>query len=349
MTQLINRQWRLKSHPVGYIKETDFEWLEELVPELQEGELLIRNIYLSLDPANRSWVNPSRVSHYVKPVGLGDVMRGITIGVVEKTRNTKYEVGAIVSGLLGWQDYAISNGRGLSNLSLLLKSADVPLSAFLNIFGMIGLTAYFGLLDIGQPKEGETLVVSAAAGAVGSLVGQLGKIIGCRVIGIAGTAEKCDWLLNTLGFDGAINYKKESVYESVKKLCPDGVDIYFDNVGGEILDAVLGNIALHGRIIICGMISMYNATKSVAGPSNFAKTITKRVKIQGFIVSDYFKRTIEALPDLFNWFNEGKLIYREDIVEGLENAPIVINRLFNGTNKGKLIIKISEEPMSSKS
>lgn len=208
---------------------------------------------------------------------------------------------------------------------------------------MIGITAYFGLLDIGKPREGDTLVISAAAGAVGSLVGQIGLIKGCRVIGIAGTKEKCNWITAELGYDGAINYKTESVDERLKELCPDGIDIYFDNVGGEILDTVLKHINLHARIPICGMISLYNVTVRPSGLQNYTQIIIKRALIQGFIVSDYYKRMTEAFVDLMQWFSEGKIQYREDIVEGLENAPRAINKLFDGTNKGKLIIKIAEE------
>jgi len=344
MEQTINRQWRLVNHPRGLIKESDFSWHEEEIPLLKDGEVLVRNIYLSLDPANRGWINPANAPHYVKPVSIGDVMRGICIGVIEESNITQFEKGEIVTGLFGWQDYFISDGKNLTSLSLFPRPEDASLSIYLNVFGMIGLTAYFGLLDIGKPKEGETLVVSAAAGAVGSLVGQIGKLKGCRVIGIAGTAEKCNWMTKELGFDAAINYKIDSIRKRIKELCPNGVDIYFDNVGGEILDIVLGVINLNARIVICGMISIYNSTKPVPGPYNFPRIITKRALIQGFIVTDYFGRMAEALMDLMTWYSEGKLKYREHIIDGLENAPTVINKLFNGSNKGKLIIKISEEP-----
>ncbi|MHA2225261.1 MAG: NADP-dependent oxidoreductase [Candidatus Hodarchaeales archaeon] len=342
MSDLINRQWCLAKHPVGLIKKSDFTWVEEEVVDLDENEILVRNIYLSLDPANRGWVNPANVPSYVKPVEIGTVMRSIGVGVVEESKNSQFKKGEIITGLLGWQDYLISNGSGLRSLDPRPKS--VPLTGHLNVFGMIGLTAYFGLLDIGKPKQGEVLVVSAAAGAVGSLVGQIGKIKDCRVIGIAGTYEKCNWITNDLGFDAAINYKTETVYNRLKELCPDGVDIYFDNVGGRILDDVLGNIRMKARIIICGLISAYNVTKPVPGPYNFVKILTKRAKIQGFIVTDYFVRMNEGLSNLMKWYNDGKLKYREEIIEGLEEAPSAINKLFDGTNKGKLIIKVSEEP-----
>jgi NADPH-dependent curcumin reductase CurA len=213
------------------------------------------------------------------------------------------------------------------------------------VLGHIGVSAYFGLLDIGQPQAGETLVVSAAAGAVGSLVGQIGKIKGCRVVGIAGTDEKCQWLTETLGFDAAINYKTESVRKSLKQQCPDGIDIYFVNVGGEFLEAALARINLRARIVLCGMISQYNATKRVPGPSNLARLITQRARMEGFLVTDYYKRFGEAVSDLAQWLAQGNIQYRVDIVEGLEQAPVAINRLFDGSNKGKLIVKISEEPV----
>ncbi len=344
MKQTKNRQWRLASHPIGLIKDSDYKWHEESIPELKDGEVLVRNIYLSLDPANRGWINPATAPHYVKPVSIGEVMRGICIGVIEESTNSQFENGEIVTGLLGWQDYFICDGKGLTSLSLFPRPEKAPLSIYLNVFGMIGLTAYFGLLDIGKPKEGETLVVSAAAGAVGSLVGQIGKLKGCRAIGIAGTEEKCSWITKELGFDAAINYKTESVRDRLKELCPNGIDIYFDNVGGDVLDTALGELNLHARVVICGMISTYNSMKPVSGPHNFVRILTKRALVQGFIVTDYFDRMTEALIDLMSWYSSGKLKYREHIVDGLENAPIAINKLFDGSNKGKLIIKISEEP-----
>jgi NADPH-dependent curcumin reductase CurA len=344
MSKIINGQWCLATHPRGLIKDSNFTWVEKEVPPLKDGEVRVQNIYLSLDPANRGWINPATAPHYVKPVGIGEVMRGIGIGVIDESKNPQFENGEIVTGLLGWQEYFISDGKDLRSLSLFPRPKKAPLTIFLNIFGMTGLTAYFGLLDIGKPKKGETLVISAAAGAVGSLVGQIGKIKGCKVVGIAGTDDKCQWIKQELGFDGAINYKTESVHNRLKELCPKGVDIYFDNVGGEILDTVLGQINLYGRIAICGMISVYNTTKPSPGPQNIIKLITKRALMQGFIVTDYFDRMTEALADLMKWYTDGKLIYREHIVDGLKNAPKAINKLFDGSNTGKLIIKISDEP-----
>ncbi|MBW4623089.1 MAG: NADP-dependent oxidoreductase [Cyanosarcina radialis HA8281-LM2] len=338
MATKVNRQWRLVSRPVGLIAESDFEWMQEPVPTLEEGQILVRNIYLSLDPTNRGWLTEG--GNYLSPVATGEVMRGFGIGVVDRSRNANFPEGTLVQGFLGWQDYAIADGTNLSELS---KDPFVPLTADLGLFGFIGMTAYFGLLDIGQPKVGETLVVSAAAGAVGSLVGQIGKIKGCRVIGIAGSEEKCRWLRDELGFDAAINYKTESVLESLQQHCPDGIDVYFENVGGEILDAVLSLINLRARIVLCGLISQYNATEPVPGPYNLSNIMNQRAKLEGFLVLDYFDRAQEALAELGQWYAQGKIQYRVDAIDGLENAPRVFNKLFDGTNQGKLAIKVSEE------
>lgn len=335
----VNRQWRLAARPVGLIKESDFEWHEEPIPTLGEGKILIRNIYLSLDPANRGWVK--EVKSYIPPVAIGEVMRGATIGVVEQSHHADFQTGDIVQGILGWQEYAVTDVAGITRLP---RDPSLPLTAFLGLFGIIGPTAYFGLLDIGKPKAGETLVVSAAAGAVGSLVGQIGKIKGCHVVGIAGTNEKCHWITEELGFNAAINYKTESIGDRLKTHCPDGIDVYFDNVGGDILDAVLSLINVRARIVICGTISQANATEPVPGPYNFRNILTQRARVEGFIVLDYVDRFQEAIEDLRRWLAEGKIQYRVDLVDGLENTPRAINKLFDGSNKGKLIIKVSEEP-----
>ena len=335
----VNRQWRLAARPVGLIKESDFEWHEEPIPTLGEGKILIRNIYLSLDPANRGWVK--EVKSYTPPVAIGEVMRGVTIGVVEQSHHADFQTGDIVQGILGWQEYAVTDVAGITRLP---RDPSLPLTAFLGLFGIIGPTAYFGLLDIGKPKAGETLVVSAAAGAVGSLVGQIGKIKGCHVVGIAGTNEKCHWITEELGFNAAINYKTESIGDRLETHCPDGIDVYFDNVGGDILDAVLSLINVRARIVICGTISQANATEPVPGPYNFRNILTQRARVEGFIVLDYVDRFQEAIEDLRRWLAEGKIQYRVDLVDGLENTPRAINKLFDGSNKGKLIIKVSEEP-----
>lgn len=274
------------------------------------------------------------------PIELGDVMRSSGIGIVERSRNPKYPEGALVEGLLGWQRYLLTNGRGLFRIE---RIPGFPLSAYYGFLGHIGLTAYFGLLDIGNPQPGETIAVTAAAGAVGSLVGQIGKIKGCRVVGIAGSDEKCRWLTEELGFDGAINYKAESVRARLRELCPSGIDVIFENVGGAIFDEELALINLHARVALCGLISQYNATERQPGPYYFANLLTKRALLKGFIVSDYFPRRAEAIADLVQWASAGRLKYRLDVVEGLEKAPAALNRLFDGTNEGKLILKVSEE------
>jgi NADPH-dependent curcumin reductase CurA len=320
------------------IKESDFEWVEERVRPLDDGEVLVRNIYLSLDPANRGWVRAG--PSYVEPVAVGEVMRGLTVGVVESSRNTSVPEGSYVSGAAGWQDFAISDGSDLQ----IIEPGSLPLTAYLGLFGMVGLTAYFGLLDVGQPTSGETLVVSGAAGAVGSIVGQIGKILGCRVVGIAGTDAKCRWITADLGFDAAVNYTSESVVRMLRRHCPDGIDVVFENVGGEILDASLTWINLRARIVICGLISGYNATEPVPGPFAFPMILIRRARMEGFIVTDYMDRAPEAIRQMRQWYTEGRLTYRVDVYEGLETAPTNINRLFDGSHDGKLIIQVSQEP-----
>ena len=334
MANRINHQWRLAARPEGLIKESDFTWTESAVPELQDGQFLVRNLYLSLDPTMRGWASRDT---YLPAVPIGDVMRGGTIGVIEESRNANFKVDDHVSGLLGWQEYAITDGKGVNTLPNL---PGIPLTAHFGLFGHIGMTAYFGLLDIGQPKPGETLVVSAAAGAVGSLVGQIGKIKGCRVVGIAGADDKCKWLVDELGFDAAINYKTENVAAALKKHCPNGIDIDFENVGGEIMDAVLAQINFRARIALCGLISSYNATEPVPGPYNFANILVQRARVEGFIVMDYAPRAMECMTEMGKWLMEGKIKYRIDEVDGLKHAPLALNKLFEGTNIGKLVVKV---------
>jgi len=337
MTAKVNRQWRLVSRPVGNFKTSDFEWREDDVPALGDGQVLVRNLYLSLDPTNRVWA--TEVESYLPPVGLGEVMRGGGIGRVEESRNENFPTGAIVQGMMGWQDYFLSSdGKDISVLPVL---PGIPLTAYLAVFSHIGLTAYFGLLDVGKPQADETLVVTAAAGATGSLVGQIGKIKGLRVVGIAGGDEKCQWLTDELGFDAAINYKKDNVREALRQHCPKGIDVDFENVGGRTLDEILALINVRARIVLCGMISQYNAKEPQPGPYNLAALIGKRARMEGFIVLDYYPRAAEAFADLGKWLQEGKLKYRVDEVEGLENAPQAVNKLFDGTNTGKLVVKIS--------
>jgi len=331
----MNQQWRLAARPHGLFEESDFQWHEEPVPALKDGEVLVRNVYLSLDPTNKVWAT---MDSYMPAVPLGDVMRGFALGVVEESKNPAFAAGDVVQGLLGWQTYVISDGKGFAKLP-----KGTPMLASMGVLGHIGMTAYFGLLDIGKAKEGETLVVSAAAGAVGSLAGQIGKIKGCRVIGIAGGAEKCRWITEDLGFDAAIDYKNESVGDGLTRHAPNGIDVYFENVGGKILEAVLARIRLHARIAVCGMISQYTLTAPEPGPSNLGMLVSRRARMEGFLVSDYMPRAAEAIGDLARWLAEGKLKFRTDVVDGLKEAPRAVNMLYRGENMGKLIVKVSAE------
>ena len=335
----LNRQWRLAARPSGLPKESDFSWHEEPVAEPGDGELLVRNLYLSLDPANRGWMTGRKT--YIDPVGIGDVMFGSTIAVVESSRHQDFQPGEIVSGFLGWQDYALASPRALVKLP---PELPVPLEDYFAVFGHVGMTAYFGLLDVGRPAEGETLVVSAAAGAVGSLVGQLGKLHGSRVVGIAVSDEKCSWLTSELGFDATVNYRREPVAKALAASCPEGIDVYFDNVGGDILEAALSGINDRARIVVCGMISQYNAIEPPPGPRNLGNLLIHRARMEGFIVLDYFLRASEAIDALGAWVSEGRLRYRVHVVEGLEEAPAALNYLFDGRNEGKLVIKLAEPP-----
>ncbi len=331
-----NRCWIVKRKPEGLISADDFEWSTRPISLPQTGQVLVRQAYLSLDPANRIWLaGPS----YMPAVEVGEVMRGIGVGVVEESGAEGFSPGDAVTGMLGWQEFCRVPAGELTKLERL---PGLPLTAYLGVLGHIGLTAYFGLLDIGRPKPGETLVVSAAAGAVGSLVGQIGKISGCRVVGIAGSDEKCQWLTEELGLDAAINYKTQDVEAALKETCPDGIDIDFENVGGQILDAVLGQINLNARIVLCGLISQYNAEEPQPGPYHFGNILIKRARVQGFIVTDYLPRAGEAIQALGQWLREGRLKYRVDVVKGLKNAPQALNQLFEGSNRGKLVLQIAE-------
>jgi hypothetical protein len=337
MTRM-NRQWRLARRPVGDIQEGDLELVTAPVPALDEGQVLVRNVYLSLDPTNRIWM--SDMDQYMPPVQIGEVMRGGTVGVVEESRDPSLPVGtAVVPWPGGWQDFAVTAGAACTPVP-----EGFPLSAILSSMGLTGVTGYFGLLDIGKPQPGETLVVSAAAGAVGSIVGQIGKIKGCRVIGIAGADDKCRWITEDLGFDGAINYKKEDVGAALDRLCPKGVDINFENVGGPIMDAVMARMNNFGRMALCGMISTYNAEGPVPGPASFPAILMRRLTVQGFIVSDYIARWGEAVAQIGAWVSEGKIKYKVHIEPGLEHAPQTVKRLFSGEHDGKLLVEVSTPP-----
>jgi NADPH-dependent curcumin reductase CurA len=332
----MNRKWVLVARPEGLPRATDFAWKEEAIPTPGPGEVLVRSIYLSLDPAMRGWMSHDT---YIPAVELGAVMRGGAIGLVEASNHPGFAVGDQVQGMLGWQTHCVVDGRAV----LKLPELPVPLGARFGLLGHIGITAYFGLLDIGAPKEGETLVVSAAAGAVGSLVGQIGKLKGCRVVGIAGSDSKCERLTKDLGFDAAINYKTENLHKALKVHCPKGIDVYFENVGGKTLETVLNHMNLFGRIPVCGMISGYNNTEATPGPNNLFQLIVKRLKMQGFLVTDYMPRAAEAVKDLVGWYGAGQLQYRLDVTEGLENAPAAFLKLFDGSNQGKVVVQASPE------
>ncbi|MES2297792.1 MAG: NADP-dependent oxidoreductase [Pseudomonadota bacterium] len=331
----VNHQFKLATRPVGAVKRSDFNYVEEALREPQDGELLIKISHISLDPAMRGWMSDAK--SYMPPVAIGETMRAIAIGQVVSSKNPLFAAGDTVTGILGVQEYAISNGQGLNKVDARLA----PLPLFLGALGMPGLTAYFGLLDIGLPKEGETVVVSGAAGAVGMLVGQIAKIKGCRVIGIAGGADKCDYLVKELGFDAAIDYKNGDVMAGLREHAPKGVDVFFDNVGGDILDAVLANLARDARIVICGGISQYNNTTAIKGPSNYLALISARASMKGLMVGDYYHRAGPALQEMGGWIMQGKLKTREDVVEGLETFPETFAKLFSGQNNGKLVLKVA--------
>ena len=333
---LVNHKFTLAARPMGLPKRTDWSYTEESVRELAEGELLIKVLLISLDPAMRGWMNESR--SYVPPVGIGEVMRALAIGQVVASRNPRFEVNKYVSGTLGVQEYFITDGKALMEVDPRIA----PLPVFLSTLGMTGMTAYFGLLDTGRPEPGDTVVVSAAAGAVGAVVGQIAKIKGCRVVGIAGGASKCHYLLADLGFDTAIDYKSEDVTAALRKSCPTGINIYFDNVGGDILEAGLANLARGARIVICGAISQYNNTGPVQGPRNYLSLLVNRATMKGMLVFDYMDRYKDAIREMAGWMAAGKLKSREDIVEGLSSFPDALLKLFKGENFGKLILKVAE-------
>ena len=340
MTAELNYQWKLARRPIGDIQNGDLAWHTAPIPSPNRDEVLVRTIYLSLDPTNRIWM--SDMDQYMPPVELGEVMRGGAMGEVLKTRNSGYKVGDIVTGLFGWQTYSTVNG---ANIRMSIpKGKETPLPAWMSVLGLTGVTAYFGLLDICEPKRGETLVVTGAAGAVGSVAGQIGKIEGLRVVGIAGTAKKCLWLKEHCGFDSVINYKTADVSAALRESCPEGVDCVFENVGGPVFDDILGQINLRARIALCGLIGQYNAIGKVPGPYRFSNILMKRARVEGFIVSDFFNRWGSAVEQLSNWLEDGKLTYKVDIVDGLECAPTAVKKLFDGSNDGKLLVRVGPEP-----
>jgi NADPH-dependent curcumin reductase CurA len=333
-----NRHWVLASRPEGMVEPSNFELREEPVPVPDEGEFLARNLYLSLDPAMRAWISDMR--SYMPPVQIGEVMRGQTTARIVESNNPDYEPGDLVLGTFGWQDYAVSDGAGPMGATKLPPGVSPTLP--LGVLGLTGLTAYFGLKEIGKPREGDTVVVSGAAGATGSVAGQLAKVRGCRTIGIAGGPEKCALAREEFGFDEAIDYKSEEVRGRLRELCPDGLDVYWDNVGGEILEAALANLARGARVVICGAISVYNADERPPGPSNYLNLIVHRARMEGFLVFDYLSRIEEAMAELVPLVAEGKIHHREDIREGLEAAPAALVDLYTGGNRGKLLVRIAD-------
>jgi NADPH-dependent curcumin reductase CurA len=332
----LNHQFRLAARPVGMAKRQDWNYVQEAVGEPGDGEFLVKILYISLDPAMRGWMNEGR--SYTPPVAIGEVMRAGATGRVIASKNPAFAPGDYVYGAFGVQEYAISNGKGITKVDTRVA----PLPVFLGTLGVPGMTAYFGLLEIGQPKPGETVVVSGAAGAVGTVVGQIAKIKGCRVVGIAGGAEKCKYITKELNFDAAIDYKSEEVKKALQTHCPKGVDVYFDNVGGDILDAVLTQLARGARIVICGAISQYNNTTPIKGPSNYLSLLVNRASMKGMVVFDNADRYGEAAREMAGWMAAGKLKSREDIVEGFETFPETLLKLFKGENTGKLVLKVAD-------
>ncbi|MEB0025369.1 NADP-dependent oxidoreductase [Pseudomonas sp. MH9.2] len=334
MTAQTNRQFLLAKRPSGAASRDDFTFQQVPVGEVAAGQVMVENEYLSLDPAMRGWMNEGK--SYIAPVNLGDVMRALGVGKVIASQVPEFAVGDYVQGALGVQDYFLGEPKGFYKVDPKLA----PLPRYLSALGMTGMTAYFALLDVGAPKAGETVVISGAAGAVGSVAGQIAKIKGCRVIGIAGGKEKCQSLIDELGFDGAIDYKNEDVHAGLKRECPKGVDVYFDNVGGDILDAVLSRLAPKARVIICGAISQYNNKEAVKGPTNYLSLLVNRARMEGFVVMDYAPKFAAAGQEIASWLASGKLKSKEDIVEGLETFPETLMKLFKGENFGKLVLKV---------
>ena len=337
---LENRQYRLAARPVGLPKPGDWNFTTQPVAEPADGQVLVKVLQLSLDPAMRGWMNEGR--SYIPPVGIGEVMRAIGVGKVVASKNPGFAAGDLVAGGFGVQEYCLVADAKQAGLHKIDPRLGTP-AQWLNALGMPGMTAYFGLLEVGQPKAGETVVVSGAAGAVGQTVGQVARIKGCRVVGIAGGKAKCDFVVNELKFDACIDYKGGNVRDGLKEHCPKGVDVYFDNVGGEILDTVLTRINRNARIVICGAISQYNNTTPVKGPGNYLSLLVNRARMQGMVVFDYADRYGIAIKDIAQWMKEGKFISREDVVDGIENFPATLNQLFSGGNFGKLVLKVVDE------
>ncbi len=336
MSAAVNRQWRLARRPQGMVGEENFEYAQTTVPQPGDGQVLVRNVYLSFDPTQRGWMEDRE--SYMPPVKIGEPMRAGSVGRVVKSHHPGFAEGDWVQGTGGWQDYFVTDGGGPVPLSKVPEG--VPPTLVLSVLGVTGLTAYFGLLDVGNPQPGQTVLVSGAAGATGSVAGQIARIKGCRVVGIAGGAEKCAWLTEKAGFDAAIDYRNDDVRARIKETCPNGVDVYFDNVGGDILEAALDNLAMRARVVLCGGISSYNATEPPPGPRNLLNLIIMRGRMEGFIILDYLDRAGAAAKDLLGWMASGELHHEEDMQEGFANIPATFQRLFTGKNRGKQLLHI---------
>ena len=334
----VNRQYILKSRPAALPTSAEVPMIESPVPTAADGQIVIRNKYISLDPAIRGWMSDE--PNYIHPIPLGTPVWATGIGEVVESRSPDFVVGDIALGMNAWEDFTLCDAAAASKIE---DTMGLPLTYFLSILGATGMTSYFGLLDVGEPKEGDVLLVSGAAGAVGSVVGQIGKLQGCRVIGIAGGAEKCRSVLEDFGFDDVIDYKAEDdLQAAIADKCPEGVDIYWENVGGDMLDAVLMNLAQRARIVFCGWIATYNDTEKRPGPKNLWQLLAKSARMEGFVVSSYVPQFGEGIGAMGQWLAEGKLVHKEHVVDGLENALDAFHMLFDGRNTGKLIVKISD-------
>ena len=335
----VNRQWLLATRPSGMVGPQNFNYAETPIPEPQSGEVLVKNQFLSFDPAQRGWMLDRK--GYLPPVNIGEPMRAGSVGQVVESLHADFSVGDLVQTTGCWQDYVVvAPNQGPMRLSKLPPGVSPEM--MLSVLGITGLTAYFGLLDIGQPRPGETVLVSGAAGATGSVVGQIAKLKGCRVVGIAGGPKKCAWLKDEAGFDAVIDYKNENVSAQIAHHCPDKWDVFFDNVGGPILEAALDHINLRSRVVLCGGISGYSATEPVPGPSNLMNLVTNRGRMEGFIILDYLPRAMEAIHELMTWVASGEITYQIDLQEGFENIPRTLQRLYTGQNLGKQLLKISD-------
>ena len=331
-----NHQVLLKSRPEGRVRPSDLSHVDQALPQLKDGQALVRNALVSVDPTHRIWMSEQK--SYLPPIALGDVVRAGGLGHVVASQSARYKVGDVVSGWVGWQEYSVAEERGQKAMQVLRVSDKIPLAAYAGVLGATGLTAYFGLMDIGKPQQGETVAISAAAGAVGSVAGQIAKIQGCQVVGFAGTDDKCHFLQAELGFDRALIYKAADFRAQLEQACPKGIDIDFENVGGAVMDAVVPLMNLHGRIILCGLISGYNASDEMRCP--VVPLLMQRITMQGFIILDYAKRFAEGTRALEAWVLEGRIKHRETVVEGLQRAPEALNMLFSGDNMGKLLLRV---------